>query len=97
MDNLSESADQQRMAIRAVQAEHVDSGLAPSRENDLPNAQERCGTRNGEQFSGFWIRGCCIDLFISVSQADAVFALQSSEQRTALQGCARKPGKLFCR
>ena len=73
------------MAVGAVQAEDVKQDRAFRGVNDLADPQERFAAWDPEQFGRTGIGSGGVYFFICVTEFDIIVALQSREQRLALQ------------
>ena len=79
------------MAVGAVEAEHVKQDRAFRGVNDLADPQEGFASWDSEQFGRTGIGSRGVYFLIRVTEFDIVVALQSSEQRLALQGLGEQP------
>ena len=73
------------MAVGAVQAEDVKQDRAFRGVNDLADPQEWFAAWDSQQFGRAGIGGGGVYFLIRVTEFDVIVALQSREQRLALQ------------
>src|ERR1039458_7496658 len=92
---LAEAADQQRVAVGAVETDHVDGGFAAGGEQSLADAQHRRAGVNPEQLRDAGAGGRGVHLFVRILQFDAVIALQRGEQGAAFQWQAEQTRELL--
>ena len=71
---LPKAPNHKTVAIRAVEAKHVDSRLSTVRENYLLNSKDRVTRRNCHEFRSLRIGGCRIDCLVRVCHSYVIFA-----------------------
>src|SRR5215472_7444843 len=84
---LTEPANQQSVATRSIQAQNVDNGLTPVCINELTHAKKRRSSGDRQQFGGFRICCCGVNLFIRVRKLYTISVFKRTKERAALQRC----------
>src|ERR1700751_2237191 len=90
----TETANHKIMAVRAVNAEHVDDRLALGGIDDLAGAQQGIATRHVEQFGGAGIGGGGVDFLIGVAKPHVVVPFEGGEEGIAAERRFEQTGKI---
>src|SRR5208283_2277122 len=92
--NLAEAPNDEVVAIRSIQAEHVQNHHPLCGVDDLTDTEERFAFRRAKQFGGPRIGCGGVHFLVCVSKLNVIVALQQSEQRLAMKRSGKKSGEL---
>jgi hypothetical protein len=91
---LAVAADDEIVAVGAVEAEDVEDDDAFGGVDDLPDAEKGFALGDAEEFGGAWVGNGGVNFLVGVTEFDTVIALDRGEERRVLERDGEQAGKL---